>query len=173
MPSERGQRPGPGGRRTQVSGQGLLQTLSLPGTQPTLGRGDMTQVHGRTIHQHRQCPVWAIGLMGETIQTSEPYSWRRGQAGWGGGNPRGLTWCHDQAWKGQRVTGWRVQSHFVWSESWLGKMMEGSKTRPCGHSVPWRVSVLNVAGDSGDSAAGLDLSWLGGRVWKEGSGYLW
>ena len=43
----------------------------------------MTQVHGRTVHKHRQCPVWATGLMGERIQTSEPYLWRRGQAGWG------------------------------------------------------------------------------------------
>lgn len=61
----------------------------------------------------------------------------------GGGNPRRLTWCHDQAWKGQQVTGWRVQSHFVWSESWLGKMMEGGKTRPCGQSVAWRVSICS------------------------------
>ena len=53
----------------------------------------------------------------------------------GEGKPRGLTGYHDQAWKGQRVTGWRVQSHFVWTESWLGKI-QGGKTRPCGQSVP-------------------------------------
>ena len=103
----------------------------------------MTQVHDRTLHQHHQCPVWATALTGERIQTREPYSWRRGQAGrMGEGKPRGLTGYRDQARKGQQVTGWRVQSHSVWSESWLGKI-QGGKTRPCGQSVPWGASVCS------------------------------
>ena len=72
----------------------------------SLGERGVTQVQGQTVHQHRQHPVQATGLMGERMQAPEPDPrWGRGGQAGCRGNPGGLSACcdrtWDRAWKGQ------------------------------------------------------------------------